>query len=449
MSDLRQLSARLQRFLSDVLGAPPPPGGGPAAAGPGPSAAGDRGGGGSRPSSAGARPGSAQGGGASGGGGGADPEVALAPLPSASEAARLQSEADALTKEAPYSGPAQAARAWLMLRGGAGEALAAGPVAKAPDDASEAGEASGVDAGGASGFEWEWWALAQAHYQAGNLPAASAQLRRGAESLRRRAAAAASAAASAAPPQGALEALLAPLLPRDEPAAAALAAALDAAVALKDAGNAALKRGDADAAEAKYTEALQSGLPPAFAAVVYCNRAAAHQAASRWTEALADCGRAAALSPGYAKAHSRAAGLLLELRRPAAAASVLEALIAGAAPGPGGTFSPASRAAAAGGGGAAGAGAACAGGGGAPVAVDAASRRAYEERLAAARRAARWARTPHHYRALGLEKGAGDEDVRRRAPPAFPTRTHTHARMRTHAHLHPDPRRPKGLCAAP
>lgn len=408
LREAQELSARLQAFEKDVLGAPAAP---PAAA-PG-----------SRPGTAGSsRPGTA-GGGAStggGGGGGADPAVALAPLPPGAESARLQAEADHLAKEAAFCGRVQAARAWLLLRGGALDALAAGPLSRAPDDPSEAGEggASGTGSAAGGGWDWEWWVLAQAHYHRGDLPVASAALRRGADALRRRAAARGAPGGGAEAGGGeaeggerearrrALEALLAPVVPGDASEVSDLADALDAAAALKDAGNALLKKGDAEGAAAKYTDALSKGAPPAFAAVLYGNRAAAHQAAKRWTEALADCGRAAALSPGYAKAHSRAAALMLEVRRPGPAAGVLEALLAGAAPGPGGAFSPASRAAAAA---AASRGAA----GRAPVSLDAASRRAYEERLAAAKRAARWTRTPHHYRLLGLEKGAGDDDVKK------------------------------------
>ena len=51
-------------------------------------------------------------------------------------------------------------------------------------------------------------------------------------------------------------------------------------------------------------------LSAAFAAVLYCNRAAAYQGQQQWVHAVADCCRAKALDPGYAKAHSRLAALL-------------------------------------------------------------------------------------------------------------------------------------------
>ena len=44
--------------------------------------------------------------------------------------------------------------------------------------------------------------------------------------------------------------------------------------------------------------------PPAVAAVLHCNRAAAYHSLGQMAEALADCGRARALNPAYAKVHS-------------------------------------------------------------------------------------------------------------------------------------------------
>lgn len=52
------------------------------------------------------------------------------------------------------------------------------------------------------------------------------------------------------------------------------------------------------------------------------------QALKQWAHAVADCGRARALDPSYAKALSRLAALLVELRRPGCAANVLDELLA-------------------------------------------------------------------------------------------------------------------------
>ena len=62
------------------------------------------------------------------------------------------------------------------------------------------------------------------------------------------------------------------------------------------------------AAMEHYTAALAASVvdgepaaPPAVIAVLHCNRAAAYQALDQMAEALADCGRARALNPAYAK----------------------------------------------------------------------------------------------------------------------------------------------------
>jgi tetratricopeptide (TPR) repeat protein len=78
----------------------------------------------------------------------------------------------------------------------------------------------------------------------------------------------------------------------------------------------------------KYTQAVQEGGPPAYAAVLYCNRAAAQQSLGNLLEAIADCGRARALNPTYIKATTRLASMLLDIRRPAAAAEAYDALLA-------------------------------------------------------------------------------------------------------------------------
>ena len=52
-----------------------------------------------------------------------------------------------------------------------------------------------------------------------------------------------------------------------------------------------------------YSKALQQGQPPSipFAAVLHANRAAARQSLGQHAEAIADCLRATALKPDYAK----------------------------------------------------------------------------------------------------------------------------------------------------
>ena len=61
---------------------------------------------------------------------------------------------------------------------------------------------------------------------------------------------------------------------------------------------------------------------PALAAVLHCNRAAAHHACGRYLDALADCACAAALDPGYPRVHHRRADAHLALGAYEAAAQV-------------------------------------------------------------------------------------------------------------------------------
>ena len=58
-----------------------------------------------------------------------------------------------------------------------------------------------------------------------------------------------------------------------------------------------------DAALESYSAALAAcaNAPPAFAAVLHANRAAAHQAQGNFADAIADSLRAKALEPTYAK----------------------------------------------------------------------------------------------------------------------------------------------------
>lgn len=64
-----------------------------------------------------------------------------------------------------------------------------------------------------------------------------------------------------------------------------------------------------------YSQALsvKGGLSPVMAAILLCNRAAAHHAAANKALAMADCCRSFSILPNYAKAHSRLATILHEL----------------------------------------------------------------------------------------------------------------------------------------
>jgi hypothetical protein len=70
--------------------------------------------------------------------------------------------------------------------------------------------------------------------------------------------------------------------------------------------NRAIKEGKGQEALQHYNAALTAELPgsAAFVAVLFANRAAAHQSLGQATHAVADCLRATALSPAYSKVRS-------------------------------------------------------------------------------------------------------------------------------------------------
>ena len=97
---------------------------------------------------------------------------------------------------------------------------------------------------------------------------------------------------------------------------------------LRSTGNVAIAGGKYEAALEAYTAALSGGkLSPALSSVLYCNRAAAHQGLGNLALAIADCCRAKALAPGYAKAHSRLAAIASDVGMHSAAADELTAAL--------------------------------------------------------------------------------------------------------------------------
>lgn len=163
---------------------------------------------------------------------------------------------------------------------------------------------------------------------------------------------------------------------------------LETSEKLRQTGNKAVNLKRYQAALDAYTEALSSGfLSPALAAILYCNRAAAHQGLGNRALAVADCCRAKALHPGYAKAHSRLATLLSELGMYSSAVDELNAAIAS------------------------------------HDGITSTSKAEYQNRLRAAQQAAAPRRTfygtmmnaprANHYKVLGLEKGCDAAQVRK------------------------------------
>ncbi|XP_062117861.1 uncharacterized protein LOC133831531 [Humulus lupulus] len=96
----------------------------------------------------------------------------------------------------------------------------------------------------------------------------------------------------------------------------------------KNAGNEAFKSGKYSEAVEHYTVALSSNVESRrFAAICFCNRAAAHQALGQISDAIADCSLAIALDGNYAKAVSRRATLHEMIRDYGQAATDLQRLI--------------------------------------------------------------------------------------------------------------------------
>ncbi|XP_061362426.1 uncharacterized protein LOC133306165 [Gastrolobium bilobum] len=96
----------------------------------------------------------------------------------------------------------------------------------------------------------------------------------------------------------------------------------------KIAGNEAFQAGRHAEAVEHYTSALSCNVESrAFAAVCYCNRAAAYKVLGQITEAIADCSLAIALDGNYMKALSRRATLYEMIRDYAQAASDLARLV--------------------------------------------------------------------------------------------------------------------------
>ncbi|WIA36306.1 hypothetical protein OEZ86_007631 [Tetradesmus obliquus] len=167
---------------------------------------------------------------------------------------------------------------------------------------------------------------------------------------------------------------------------------------LKADGNKQMGAKHYEAAIEAYGKALALQPSAGFAAVLHSNRAAAHQSLGRFAEALADCGRSAALDASYGKAYTRMAQVLEAVHRPAQAVLVLQNVLK--APHPHqplqdtpGHQAHISEAAA--------------------VALSQAERRKVEGMLAAAQVAARRHKTPHHYKLLGLKSSASEDEIKK------------------------------------
>jgi tetratricopeptide (TPR) repeat protein len=253
-------------------------------------------------------------------------------VPREQQGQQLLGVMESLVAAMPSCGEVKVLRALLLLCTGQHTAAAAAAGQVTPPKGAPAGSTGGTPgrpahvagdsgAGSIAGHArsaWQQWIKAQGEYHKGELVKAQHLLQdlvnhissKPAPAAAQPTAASSSSNGSSKSGAGSKGSSAAQLLTELAPDAAALQAQLQQLqqlLAKKDAGNAAVQRKAVDEAVQQYTEALQLAPPAPFAAVLYCNRAAAYHSKSppQWSDALADCGRALALNPGYAKAHSR------------------------------------------------------------------------------------------------------------------------------------------------
>jgi tetratricopeptide (TPR) repeat protein len=224
-------------------------------------------------------------------------EDGRAALSDPAAAERLIADAAGLLEEMPYWEDAAALQAWLLLR--AGRPDDAVKACAPPVQGSEAAAAAQQDSSSGQQntcCEWRWWMHAQAKWQSGDLAAAQEHLQEGLLKLdahkhaSNSSAGAASFAALLLPQRGDVQSLLEQLAQQQE---------------LKAEGNKQMGAKQYEQAIEAYGKALALQPSAGFAAVLHSNRAAAYQSLGRFAEALADCGRSAALDASYGKAYTR------------------------------------------------------------------------------------------------------------------------------------------------
>lgn len=227
-------------------------------------------------------------------------DAGTSPLEDAAAVTGLLADVDALVNELDFWEDGAAFKAWLMLRAGqlddATAVAEAQPNAYAVEVFRQQGISSQQHDGGRH-LGWRWWVLAQAKWQQGDLAEVQQLLQQGQKQL----------AGLGQPSSGASSSsvgLWRQLLPSRQELHELLQQTQQL-LSLKEAGNAAIKAKQYDKAAEEYTKALALQPSCGFAAVIHSNRAAAYQQQHRLVEALADCSRAVALDPRYARAYLR------------------------------------------------------------------------------------------------------------------------------------------------
>jgi tetratricopeptide (TPR) repeat protein len=213
------------------------------------------------------------------------------PLADAAAARELVQDAQSLITELGFWEDGTAMLAWLLLR--SGQLDRAANVAQAQPNSFFQKQ----PVHNSKHWGWCWWVLAQVKWQQGDLAIAKQLLQEGQAKL-------SNLAQQGGSSSGGSPSLWQMLLPgaQDLPEILQQTQQL---LAFKEAGNAAIQAKQYDKAAEAYTKALALQPSCGFAAVIHSNRAAALQQQQRLVEALADCSRAVALDPTYARAYLR------------------------------------------------------------------------------------------------------------------------------------------------
>jgi tetratricopeptide (TPR) repeat protein len=231
-------------------------------------------------------------------------EESRAALGEPAAAERLIADAAGLLEEMPYWEDAAALQAWLLLR--AGRLDEAAKACAAPTPGSEAAQAAQGNSSFPGYCDWRWWLRCQAKWQSGDLSAAQELLQEGLLKLDTQKHSSSSSAGSAGAGANANHpASFAALLLPQRQEVQVLLEQLAQQQELKAEGNKQMGAKLYEAAIEAYGKALALQPSSGFAAVLHSNRAAAFQSMGRFAEALADCGRSAALDPSYGKAYTR------------------------------------------------------------------------------------------------------------------------------------------------
>jgi tetratricopeptide (TPR) repeat protein len=220
------------------------------------------------------------------------------PLQDAAAAQELIEAADKLTSELAFWEDSTALKAWLQLR--SGQLAAAAQTAESQPNKYLAAKPHHSS----SEWGWRWWVLAQVKWQQGDLAAAKALLQQGQGMLQKATSQGSSSDGGNSSSGSGSTSLWLLLLPSLQELSELLQQ-VQQLLALKESGNAAIQAKQYEKAAEEYSKALALQPSCGFAAVIHSNRAAALQQQQRLIEALADCSRAVALDPKYARAYLR------------------------------------------------------------------------------------------------------------------------------------------------